>query len=113
MKLNLSIAPELAETWRPVIDHHFNLTLSPLVASVLNPKMTFCAVDERGARQYRCELIAKLSNGRPLALSSQHPDGKTAIGSVFLRARRDVTRRRRAMGGSVEISRRAAPAPLP
>ena len=113
MKLNLSIAPDLAESWRPVIEHHFNLTLSPLMASVSSPKVNFHAVEERGSLQFRCELTAKLSNGAPIALSSQHPDGRTAIGSVFLRARRDVTRRRRTLKGPTPISRRDAPAPLP
>ncbi len=113
MKLNLSIAPELAEVWQPVIEHHFNLTLSPLVASVMNPKVTFSAIEERGSLQYRCELAAKLANGEQLDLSSQHADGTTAIVSVLLRARRDVTRRRRSLSGPVQISRRAAPAPLP
>jgi ribosome-associated translation inhibitor RaiA len=113
MKLKLSIPKELADSWRPVIEHHFNLTLSPLVASVLNPKVIFLAVNEQGNRQYRCELTAKLSNGTLIELTSQHPDGKTAIGSVFLRARRDVTRRRRTLGAPVQLNRRDAPAPLP
>ena len=113
MKFTLSIEPDLAEQWRPEIEHHFNLTISPLVASVANPKIIFSEVEEKGSRQYRCELSAKLSNGFPLELASQHPDGKTAIGSVFLRARRDVTRRRRSLNGRAQISRRAAPAPLP
>ena len=112
MKLNLSIAPDLAETWRPLIEHQFNLTLSPLVASLLSPKITFTAFEERGSLQYRCELTAKLINGTPLELSSQHPDGRTAIGSVFLRARRDVTRRRRTLSRPAKVSRRAAPAQL-
>ncbi len=113
MKFNLTIAPELADTWRPVIEHHFNLTLSPLVASVINPKIVFSAIEERGSLQYRCELNAQLTNGTVLELSSQHPDGRTAIGSVLLRARRDVARRRRSLNGSAQINRRAAPAPLP
>ena len=113
MKFTLSIEPDLAEQWRPEIEHHFNLTLSPLVASVINPKIAFSEVEESGGRQYRCELSAKLSNGFPLELASQHRDGKTAIGGVFLRARRDVTRRRRSLSDRTQLNRRAAPAPLP
>jgi hypothetical protein len=110
MKLNLSIASDLEKNWRPLIEHQFNLTLAPLAASLLNPKITFTEFEERGTRQYRCELTAKLMNGMPLGLSSQHPDGRTAVGSVFLRARRDVTRRRRSLSWPAKVSRRAAPA---
>ena len=113
MKLNLSITPDLADDWRPVIEHHFNLTLSPLVASVVSPKVAFFAVEERGDLQYRCELQAKLMNGNAIELASQHRDGRTAIGSVFLRARRDVARRRRTQNFPGPVSRRDAPAPLP
>ena len=113
MKLNLSIAPDLAQPWQPVIEHQFNLTLSPLAASLLSPKVSFRAIEARGGLEYRCELTAKLSNGTPIELASQHPDGSTAIATVFLRARRDVARRRRSLRHPAGISRRGAPAPLP
>lgn len=113
MKFNLSIAEELDDAWRPIIEHQFNLTLSPLAASLIGPKVTFEAIEERHGLEYRCALKARLSNGTALELSSRHPEGRTAICSVFMRARRDVTRRRRSRSGPVQISRRAAPSPLP
>lgn len=112
MKLSLNIEPELAALWQPVIEHQCNLTLAPMVASVSNPKVNFTAVEANGERLYRCAFSANLMNGTKLKLVSEHADGRTAIGSVFLRARRDVARRRRALDGSYDF-RRAAPSPPP
>jgi len=112
MKFNLYINDELAETWRPTIEHQFNLTLSPLVATLLTPKITFETIEDRHGLAFRCTLKARLANGSHIDLSSRHPDGRTAICSVFLRTRRDVARRRRSLSGPMPISRRAAPSPL-
>ena len=112
MKLILNIEPDLAALWQPVIEHQCNLTLAPMVASLSNPKVSFTAVTVNGQRLYRCELSANLINGPKINLTSEQADGRAAIGSVFLRARRDVARRRRALSASYDFNRRAAPAPL-
>ena len=114
MNFNLTIPTELVEDWKPVIEHQFNLTLSPLVAASLGtPRVDFQLVEEKEGPHYRCVLRARLRNGTPVDLSGQHPDGRTAISSVFHRARRQVTRRRRSLNSPAGIRRRDAPAPLP
>ena len=113
MKLNISMDDDLDRTWRSTIEHQFNLTLSPLANSLLGPKITFERIEDRYGIEYRCELKARLPNGTSLELSSRHRDGRTAICSVFMRARRDVARRRRTPQSPQPLSRRVAPAPLP
>ena len=113
MNFNLAIPTELVEDWKPVIEHQFNLTLSPLVASLGTPRVDFQLIEEKEGPQYRCVLRARLRNGTPIELTGQHPDGRTAVSSVFHRARRQVTRRRRSLNRQIGISRRDAPAPLP
>ena len=111
MKLTLNIESELAALWEPVIEHQCNLTLAPMVASVSNPKVNFKAVTVNGERLYRCGFSASLVNGTKINLASEQADGRAAIGSVFLRARRDVARRRRALSAPYDFSRRVAPSP--
>ncbi len=113
MNFNLAIPSELVDDWKPVIEHQFNLTLSPLVSVLGAPRVDFRLIEEKEGPQYRCMLRARLRNGTPVELTGQHPDGRTAISGVFHRARRQVARRRRELGGPDRISRRDAPAPLP
>ena len=107
MQPNLSISQNLETTWQPVIEHQFNLTLAPLVSSISNPRVAFSEVEGHNGKQFVCELTGRFASGDPMRISTQHADGRTAICGAFLRARRDVIRLRRLLGGITWTTARA------
>jgi hypothetical protein len=94
MSFQLSIPKELESTWRPVIEHQFNLLLAPLRVSFRNPRVAFSRIDDSAGNRYFCELTVRLPDGERLQLSAQHTDARTALIDVFSRARRVAGRRR-------------------
>jgi hypothetical protein len=98
MSFQLSIPKELESTWRPVIEHQFNLLLAPLRVSLQNPRVSFSRLEDPAGERYFCELIVRMPHGERLQLSAQHTDARTALIDVFSRARRAAGRRRWRVG---------------
>ena len=98
MSFRHSIDPSLRDSWLPLIEYHYDLTLSPLRRLLRSTHVRFEEVLDNQRTCYRFEVSAKSVAGEPLFFSGQHTDGKVVIADVFSRARRDVSRRRRAVG---------------
>lgn len=111
MSFQLSIPKELEATWRPVIDHQFNLLLAPLRVSLRNPRVSFSRLDDAAGNRYFCELIVRMPDGERLQLSAQHTDARTAVIDVFSRARRVAGRRRWTIGEPRGVSQTGSALP--
>ena len=94
--LKISVECEPSTNWRESIEQKSDYVLSSLMGDLRQAHLTFAPVctNEAGGMRYRCELEAKLVNGGWERVTSEHPDGLTAIEGAIFRFRRAVVRQR-------------------
>ena len=107
MSFQLSIPKELESTWRPVIEHQFNLLLAPLRVSLQNPRVSFSRhVDYQqyvdGLRPGPFEEF--LTRGLPQDHEPRTEIRNGVVGGTAPRIPRIVLQRR--------VDRKVGPAPL-
>jgi hypothetical protein len=79
-----------------VIARHFQMNLASAMSDLRSLTVSFRAEHEaEGAPGgYVCELRGRHRDDQEVRIRSVHPEGETAIGNAFARARREVRRRR-------------------
>lgn len=121
--LRVRVAEPLRERWTPVIARHFQMNLASVMSDLRSLSVSFRSENATGGTSegYVCELRGRHRDDREIRVRSVHPEGETAIGSAFARARREIRRRRadarhRAPGtaaGALFAAADEAPSPRP